>query len=84
MLLVRNVEAGMFRWQAALRLMGVGWFIGGCILLGVLGGLWLDSKFNTSPILVIVGLIVGVGIAFYGVYRMILPNINKRGNKGKN
>ncbi len=64
-----------------MRLIGVGWYIGGCIVLGVLGGLWLDGKFNTSPILVIVGLILGVAVAFYGVYRMVLPNINRKQNK---
>jgi F0F1-type ATP synthase assembly protein I len=72
----------MSRWVAAARLLGVGWFIGICIILGVVGGLWLDNKFITSPVLVIVGLILGVIIAFYGVYRMILPNINKRQNGG--
>lgn len=69
--------------MAALRLVGVGWYIGVCIVLGVAGGRWLDNKFNTKPILVIVGLILGVVIAFYGVYRMILLNINKKQNKGK-
>ena len=73
----------MSRWAAALRLVGVGWYVGISILLGVLGGLWLDNKFNTTPILVIVGLILGVTVAFYGVYRMILPNINKKQNKGE-
>ncbi len=73
----------MKRWEAALRLVGVGWYIGICIVSGVLGGLWLDNKFNTKPILVILGLILGIVIAFYGVYRMILPNINKKQNKGK-
>ena len=74
----------MKRWEAAFRLIGVGWYIGGCIVLGVIGGLWLDNKFNTRPILVIVVLILGVIVAFYGVYRMILPNINKKQSKGKN
>ncbi len=73
----------MNRWIAAFRLIGVGWYVGGCIVLGVVGGLWLDNKFNTEPILAIVGLILGVIIAFYGVYRMILPNIKKKQNKGK-
>jgi ATP synthase protein I len=63
----------MRRWEAALRFIGVGWFIAISILLGVLGGLWLDSKFGTRPILVIVGLILGLVVAFYGVYRMLLP-----------
>ncbi len=73
----------MSRWEAAFRLVGVGWYVGICIVLGVVGGLWLDNKFNTKPILVIVGLILGIIVAFYGVYRMILPNINNKRNKGK-
>jgi len=71
----------MFRWQAALRLIGVGWFIGISILLGVLAGLWLDGKFNTKPLFVIVGLILGVVIAFYGVYRMLLPLLSNKQNE---
>jgi len=72
----------MSRWVAALRLIGVGFFIGGCILMGVVGGLWLDSRLNTSPILVIVGLVLGIVVAFYGVYRMLLPFIgNKQGEE---
>ena len=67
-----------------MRLVGVGWYIGACIVLGVFGGLWLDNKLNTRPIMVILGLILGVIVAFYGVYRMIPPNINNRQNKGKN
>ena len=61
----------------------MGWYIGICIVLGVWGGLWLDSKLHTEPILVIAGLILGIVVAFYGVYRMVLPNISKKGNKGK-
>ncbi|HUV75539.1 MAG TPA: AtpZ/AtpI family protein [Dehalococcoidales bacterium] len=72
----------MSRWVAALRLVGVGFFIGGSIVLGVVAGLWLDSRLNTAPILVIVGLILGVAVAFYGVYQLLLPLIgNKRGKE---
>jgi ATP synthase protein I len=76
-----TIEASMVRWVAALRLVGVGFFIGGSILLGVFAGLWLDSRLNTSPILVIVGLFLGIVIAFYGVYRMLLPLIGKKQDK---
>ena len=74
----------MSRWEAALRFIGVGWFIGISILLGVLGGLWLDSKFGTEPILVIVGLIFGLVVAFYGVYRMLLPLMRSKRDKEGN
>lgn len=72
----------MNRLAAALRLLGVGWYIGVCIVLGVWGGLWLDDRLNTSPIFVIVGLILGVALAIYGVYRMLLPNIDRK-DKGQ-
>ncbi len=59
----------------------MGWFVGISILLGVLGGLWLDGKFGTKPIFVIFGLILGIIVAFYGVYRMLLPLIRNKRNK---
>jgi len=68
---------------AALRLVGVGFFIGGSIVLGVVVGLWLDSKLNTEPILVIVGLILGIAVAFYGVYRMLLPFLGIKRDRGE-
>jgi ATP synthase protein I len=63
---------------AALRLTGVGFFIGGSIALGVFAGLWADSKFNTEPVLVIVGLLLGIVVAFYGVYQMLLPLLRSK------
>jgi len=72
----------MSRWGAALRLIGVGFYIGGSILLGTIAGLWLDSRLNTEPILVIVGLILGIIVAFYGVYRMLLPLIGNKRDRG--
>ena len=74
----------MSRWAAALRLTGVGFFIGGSIVLGVIAGLWLDSRLNTSPILVLVGLFLGIVVAFWGVYQMLLPLIGSRRGKENN
>ncbi|HJM36368.1 MAG: hypothetical protein CL877_04710 [Dehalococcoidales bacterium] len=73
----------MSRREMALRLLGMGWYVGICIVLGVFGGLWLDSKLHTRPVLVIIGLLLGIIVAFYGVYRMILPNINQKRSKGE-
>jgi len=71
----------MNKWVEALRLVGVGFFVGVSIVLGVAVGLWLDSKLDTSPALVITGLILGVVVAFYGVYQMLLPLIGKKRDK---
>lgn len=80
---LRNIEASMPRWVVALRLTGVGFFIGGSIVGGVLTGRWLDSKMNSEPIWVIVGLILGIVVAFYGVYQMLLPLIGNKRHKGE-
>jgi len=73
----------MGRWGVALRFIGVGWFVAISILLGVWGGLWLDAKLGTAPVMVIVGLFLGLAVAFYGVYRMLLPLMrNKRDREG--
>ena len=71
----------MPRWVAAARLLGVGFFIGGCIVLGVLGGLWIDDRLDTKPVFIIIGLVLGISVAFYGVYQMLLPLIKNRRDK---
>ncbi len=62
-------------------MIGVGWYIGLCIVLGLAGGLWLDNKFNTKPLLTIVGLILGLIVAIYGVYRMLEPLLGDKNKK---
>ena len=71
----------MNRWAAALRLTGIGFYIAACILLGILGGLWLDNRFDKSPLFVVAGLLLGLALAGYGVYRMIRPLIDDRRDK---
>ncbi len=81
LLKVAKSEVRMSGWVAAMRLVGVGFFIGISILLGVIIGRWLDTKFNTEPALIIAGLFVGLLVAFYGVYRMLLPLIGNKDDK---
>ena len=71
----------MDRWQVALRLAGVGWYVGISILLGVFGGFWLDSKYGTKPLWMIVGLVLGIVVAVYGVYQMLLPWIKNKNDR---
>mgnify|MGYP001135341793 CR=1 FL=1 len=70
------------RWAAALRLSGVGFYIGGCIAGGVYLGVWLDRKVDISPLFTLLGLGVGLFAAFYGTYRMVLPALGRGKDKG--
>ena len=69
------------KWAVVLRFTGIGWYIGLCIALGAVGGIWLDGKFATEPWLTIIGLIAGVFVAFFGMYRMLEPAIKESNSK---
>ena len=55
-----------------LRLVGIGWYVAICITGGVLGGFYLDSRLNTSPVVTLLGLALGITLAVVGLYRMLM------------
>jgi F0F1-type ATP synthase assembly protein I len=57
----------------AMRLVGLGWYIALCIIIGVGGGIWLDKRLETLPLFTLLGVLLGSVLAFYGVYRMVAP-----------
>ena len=76
-------SGGMKSWVPALGLIGVGFFIAGSIIGGILGGRWLDEKLDTEPVFLILGLVLGIVVAFLGVYNMIKPIIDYMRKGGK-
>ncbi len=50
--------------------------LGGFLILGFL----LDRLFNTNPLFLMVGLLVGLVITFYEVYFLLKPLIEKENN----
>ncbi|NQT47943.1 MAG: AtpZ/AtpI family protein [Chloroflexi bacterium] len=73
----------MDKWVLAARFIGIGWYIGACIVGGVLGGMWLDNKLETSIIFTLVGLFLGLGVAVLGTYHMISPLIKEQQGKDR-
>ncbi len=72
----------MSKWELAARFIGIGFFIGGSIVLGIFGGLWLDKTLSTHFFWVI-GLLLGIVVAFTGLYRMLVPLLDKNNRKRK-
>ena len=70
-------------WLLALRVAGMGWYVAVCIVLGVLGGLWLDNKLGTSPLFILGGTLLGVVVAFYGMYKMVVPLLQNTDHNGQ-
>ena len=73
----------MENWVLAARFIGIGWYIGISIVGGILGGLWLDRKFGYSIIFTLVGLFLGLVVAAFGTYRMIVPLIKEQEDKSR-
>jgi len=61
-------------------LLGAGWYFATCVILGVVLGHWVDSKTGLEPTFTLVGILLGLGVAFVGGYRMLLPFIRRLGN----
>jgi len=51
------------------------------IFAGLFGGKWLDEQLNTGNIFLLVGIILGVIIAFLNLYRYTMKDIKKRSDK---
>ena len=71
----------MDKWRAALRVTGLGFYVGSSIILGVFAGRWLDTRLDSAPVWIIVGLFLGLVVAFYGVWKMLLPLMGKKRDK---
>jgi uncharacterized protein YacL len=73
------------RWAGVLRLIGIGWYVAACILLGTLGGRWVGQKVgsnNSEVLFTVLGLILGLIVAFLGVYRMVKSTLTNDKDKG--
>jgi ATP synthase protein I len=58
-------------WRDALRHAGVGWEIVVALVVGYLLGWWFDRTLGTSPVLKIVGVLLGLGAGVLALLRVI-------------
>ncbi len=53
------------------RISGIGWYVVGSIGAGIGAGWLLDRQFGTEPVLLLLGLLLGVVAAFVGMIRLL-------------
>ena len=58
------------RWVLAAQFTGLGWYIAAAIVAPTLLGVWVDGKVGSAPLFLLLGLLLGVVVAFYGTYKM--------------
>jgi hypothetical protein len=68
----------MGRLPPAVRLLGIGWYFALCIVIGIVGGMLLDRQVGKDHIFTLVGLFLGLGLAFFGGYIMLLEELGLR------
>ena len=74
----------MNRRLLALRLIGLGWYVASCIVIGVVGGVFIDQRLGTKLLFTLMGLAFGTTSAFYGLIKMIQPLIKPDSINGNN
>lgn len=68
----------MGRLPPAVRLLGIGWYFALCIVLGIVGGVLLDRQVGRDHIFTLIGLFLGLILAFFGGYVMLLEELGLR------
>jgi hypothetical protein len=68
----------MGRLPPAVRLLGIGWYFALCIVIGIVGGVLLDRQVGKDHIFTLVGLFLGLILAFFGGYIMLLEVLGLR------
>jgi F0F1-type ATP synthase assembly protein I len=56
-----------------ITLLGIGSMFGVCVGLGVFLGVLTDRALGTSPLLTLIGLVVGIFVGAAGAYQVIRP-----------
>ena len=68
---------------AAMSLIGIGWYFAICIVGGIGGGVLLDGWLDTKPLFSLVGLVLGLVVAFYGGFKAMMRVMAESTNKTK-
>ena len=68
----------MARLPPAVRLTGLGFYLAGCIVGGVLGGVQLDDALDTGRLFAILGLFLGLALGLGGSSLLLIEVLKRR------
>lgn len=57
---------------------GIGIQFAATILVFTFAGVWLDRRFGTSPVFILLGVFVGAGGGMYSMYRLVTRHAARR------
>jgi ATP synthase protein I len=65
-------------YQAAAPWLSAVWRLFGGVGLGVLVGVFIDRKFESSPVATLIGSLIGMGVGFYGFVKGVMDLAKKQ------
>jgi hypothetical protein len=68
----------MGRLPPVVRLLGIGWYFAFCIIAGIVGGVLLDRQVERDHVFTLLGLFLGLVLAFFGGYIMLIEELGLR------
>ena len=57
--------------RAAALALEFGFIVGGFVVVGLMGGRWLDERLQTEPLFLLLGLLLALGSSFYVFYLIV-------------
>lgn len=66
--------------QALVIVSQIGFAFAVSVVIGVFGGIYLDSLLHTSPVLTILGAVLGAGSGIYGAVQLARAGMAKNGD----
>ena len=68
-----------FNFYYSISLVGqVGWSVAVPLVVFILIGVFLDKQFETKPTFILGGLVLGMVVSFYSLYKLLKPFITKK------
>lgn len=65
-------DSGSGAMKSAQPYIDAAWQLAGSMVVLTLAGVWLDRKFDTSPLWVLVGALLGIGAGMYSFLRRVM------------
>lgn len=64
----------------ARSMIGIGSYLVGCLVVGMVLGLFVDDRVHTTPLFTLIGLACGIGVGIVGTWIRIRPLLRDGGS----
>jgi F0F1-type ATP synthase assembly protein I len=67
----------MKKWGALSEALQLSWVLLFSLLIPLFAGIWLDKRLDTTPLFILIGMVLGILAATVGVARMVIRTFSQ-------